>query len=60
MQIYPTYLIISMFVTAIILYLISPKPTVVFVKPNINDKISRLYKDNNNVCYRYRRKQIPC
>jgi len=60
MQIYPIYLIISMFMTTMILYILSPKPTVVFVKPNVNNKVSKLYKDTNDVCYRYHRKQVPC
>lgn len=48
------------FVTFIIIYLLYPKPKVILKYPSVNDKVSDLYVDDNNVCYRYHRKQIPC
>lgn len=58
MKIYPTYLLISLLITLFILYLIYPSPVVIVRYPNIKDKISALYEDDEGVCYRYHRKEI--
>lgn len=60
MEILINYFLISVLMTYVILYLTYPKPKIVLKYPSINDKISDLYVDDNNVCYRYHRKNIPC
>ena len=37
-----------------------PEPKVIYVKPDLNDNISKTYKDDNNVCYRYHKKETSC
>lgn len=59
-KIIPFYLFLSFFICMIILYLYMPEPIVVIREPNIEDSISGLYIDDNNVCYKYRREQIKC
>ena len=60
MEIVPIYLILSMFITLLVLYMMYPEPKVVYAKPDLNDNVSRTYKDNNNVCYRYHKKETSC
>lgn len=60
MEILIDYLLISFFVTYLIIYITYPKPKIVLKYPKINDKVSNLYIDNNDICYRYHRKEIKC
>lgn len=60
MEIIPIILILSIFMTFLMLYIISPNPKIILKYPNINDPISDLYVDDNNVCYRYHTKEIKC
>ena len=60
MQILFDYFIISVFITLLILYLISPKPRVVLKYPNIKNEVSDLYVDDNGICYRYHRSHVAC
>ena len=60
MEIIPEYFIYSIFITVIILYTIYPNPKIILLKPSVNDEKSVTYKDENDVCYRYHRKEIPC
>lgn len=60
MEVIPIYLIISMFVTLFVLYMMYPEPKVVYIKPNPHEDVSKIYKDDNNVCYRYHRKETSC
>ena len=58
MEILIEYLLISMAITFVILYMFAPKPKVILKYPSIKDDVSDLYVDENNVCYRYHKKQI--
>lgn len=58
MKIYPVYLLVSLFITLFILYLIYPTPVVIVKYPNVKDRISAVYEDDDGVCYRYHRKEI--
>lgn len=60
MEIIIEYFLLSMLITFIILYLTYPKPKVILKYPSIKNKISDLYKDTNNVCYRYHKRDVTC
>jgi hypothetical protein len=60
MKIIPIYLIVTIFITVFILYMFYPSPKIVLVEPRVKDQISKLYQDDNNVCYRYHREEIGC
>lgn len=60
MKIIIEYFIFAVFVTFLILYLNQPKPMIIIKEPNINNKISDQYVDDNNVCYKYHRKEVNC
>jgi len=58
MEILYIYLFVSIFVSFIILYMLHPKQKIIIKYPSIDDPISDLYIDDNNVCYRYHRKEL--
>jgi len=60
LEIISFYLVISIFVSFIIMYIFFPNPEVVLKMPNAKHEFSDLYVDENNVCYRYKREEIPC
>ena len=60
MEVIISVFLLSVAVTFLILYLISPKPEVILKYPNTDKKLSDLYMDNNNVCYRYKTKEVKC
>lgn len=60
MKIILLYFLTTMFITFTILYILSPKPQIIIKYPNHNKKLSRLYIDDNNVCYRYKTHTIDC
>jgi hypothetical protein len=60
MKILPTYLLITIFLTFFALYIIYPHPEIVYITPNPKNKVSQVFKDTNNVCYRYHREEVKC
>ena len=60
MEILIIYFLLSMVVTFSILYIFSPNPQVILKYPNHKQDKSRLYKDDNGVCYRYKTKIVTC
>jgi len=58
MKLLPVYLITSMFITMFILYILYPNPEVMVKYPSLTEKLSDVYVDDNNVCYRYKRNEI--
>jgi hypothetical protein len=58
MQLRIEYFITTLFLTMFILYLMYPKPEVIIKHPSPEQNISDVYVDDNNVCYRYHRKEI--
>lgn len=54
------YFLASVFVTFVILYLTYPTPKVIVQYPSVNEKMSNMYIDENNVCYRYRTREVNC
>lgn len=51
MKLLPIYLIISMFVTMFILYIMYPEPTLMVKHPTLD-----IQCDSNNVCYKRKNK----
>lgn len=60
MEIITSYFLLAMLIMFIILYLIYPMPRVVVKYPSISNEISDTYIDENDVCYKYHREEIPC
>ena len=60
MQIISEYFLLAILITSIILYLTYPKPKAILKYPSIHNDISDMYVDDNNICYRYHKKEIPC
>jgi hypothetical protein len=58
MKILPEYLIVSIIVTFILLYCLNPEPKIIIKMPNPSEPVSVLYVDDNNITYRYERKEI--
>lgn len=60
MRIISEYLLLSMFITLVVLYFLQPSPRVIVKYPNVSDKISDTYIDDNNICYKYHRRVVEC
>ncbi len=60
MKIITKYLLISMFITFVIVYITQSKPKVILKYPKLSDDVSNMYVDDNNICYRYHKKEIDC
>jgi hypothetical protein len=58
MEIYWNYFIISVIITFIIVYFTRPEPKKIVKYPSADDQLSSLYIDDNDVCYKYHRKEI--
>lgn len=58
MKIIPLYFVLSMFLTMLVLYMIYPEPDIIIKHPSPELDVSDVYIDDNNVCYRYYRKEI--
>ena len=59
-KIIPLYFLLAVLVTFMLLYVFTPKPTILIKYPNIEDVDSPLYIDDNDVCYKYKKQQIDC
>jgi hypothetical protein len=60
MQILLIYFLLSIVITFTLLYLYSDKPQVILKYPNHKEKVSDLYTDDKNVCYRYKTREVKC
>jgi len=60
MKIIVEYLLISIFITFLVLYVTSSKPKIILKYPNLKNEVSDMYIDDNNICYRYHKNQIKC
>lgn len=58
MKIVPFYLVLGLLIGLSMIYFIAPKPRVIKRLPVPNKGI--VYIDDNNVCYSYEKKQVPC
>lgn len=58
MKIIPIYLISAMFITMFVLYILYPEPQVLIKYPSPAHEVSDVYIDDNNVCYKYKRKEV--
>lgn len=58
MKLIPIYFISAMFLTMLVLYLVFPEPEIMIKHPNPEQELSEVYVDDNDVCYRYKRKEI--
>lgn len=60
MEIILDYFLIAVVITFIILYVTAPLPKIIVKYPSVNDEISGVYVDDNNVHYRYHRVEVDC
>jgi hypothetical protein len=60
MQILLEYFLLGVFIASIILYFTYPDPKVIIKYPSLDDSVSDLYVDDNNICYRYHKKEVKC
>lgn len=60
MQIILEYFLLAVLITSIILYITYPKPKVILKYPSLHDNVSDVYVDDNNICYRYHKKETRC
>jgi len=60
MKIIIEYFLIAVLLTFIVLYIMEPKPQIILKYPNIEQEVSDTYVDDNNVCYKYHKKEINC
>jgi len=60
MQIILEYFLFAVLATSIVLYITYPKPKVILKYPSLDDNVSDMYVDDNNICYRYHRREVPC
>ena len=58
MKLIPGYFIGAMLLTMLVLYIMYPEPNVIIKHPSPEEKVSDVYVDDNNVCYRYHRKEV--
>ncbi|VBB18030.1 hypothetical protein YASMINEVIRUS_493 [Yasminevirus sp. GU-2018] len=58
MKLIPEYFIAAMFITMFVLYLMYPEPEVMIKYPSPEQETSDVYVDDNNVCYKYKRREI--
>jgi len=58
MKFAPVYFLGAMFITMFILYLIYPNPEVIIKRPLPEQEVSDVYVDDNDVCYRYYRREV--
>lgn len=60
MKFYPLYFFIALFIGFFLIYVVTPPPKLVLKNPNPQNAKDITYIDDNNVCYRYKKKQIDC
>jgi len=60
MRIILLYFIIALFVGFFIVYIMAPSPRIIIKYPNLNNVGKHVYKDDNNVCYKYKRINVSC
>ena len=49
-----------MFIGLFLVYITAPTPNIIFKYPTLNNINDTTYIDENNKCYRYVPKPIPC
>lgn len=57
MKLVPIYFIVAMFVTMFVLYIVQPDPGLLVKYPSPEEDVSDVYIDDNDVCYRYYRRE---
>ena len=60
MEILLSYFLISVLISFIVIYILSPETKIIVKYPNTTDDVSDLYIDENNICYRYHKEEIKC
>jgi hypothetical protein len=58
MKIIPLYFISALFITMFIMYIMYPNPEIIIKYPLPEQEISDVYVDDNDVCYRYHRREV--
>jgi hypothetical protein len=58
MKILPLYMFFAMLITVIILHFTVPEPKVIIKHPSVEEEMSDVYVDDDDVCYRYHRKEV--
>ncbi len=59
-EIIPIYFFSSLFISFLIIYLLSPMPKIIVKYPDPTKIKSDLYIDDNGVCYKYKRIKVDC
>jgi hypothetical protein len=52
--------LISLTIGLLITYLFIPTPKIIIRSPNLDNIDYITYKDDNDICYKYQKKTIPC
>jgi len=60
MKIIPLYFWVSLFVGMMLTYTTAPNPHVIIKNPTSDNAGKITYVDDNNVCYRYEKKEVIC
>lgn len=56
----PLYFIVSLCIGILIVYIFSNQPKVIMKYPTPFNIENTIYKDNNDVCYKYESKTVSC
>lgn len=59
-KIIPLYFFLALFIGFLYVYMTAPKPKIVIKYPTLENAGKITYVDDNNVCYRYQKTEIPC
>ena len=54
------YILVGLFIGFFIIYVTAPAPEVILKYPTIENIHNTTYIDENNQCYKYFAKEIPC
>lgn len=54
------YVILGIFIGVFAVYVMSPVPRVIFKYPTLENITNTTYVDDQNFCYKYYAKEIPC
>jgi hypothetical protein len=54
------FLFVGLFIGFFIIYIIAPSPRVIIKYPTFDDVNRTTFVDDNNQCYRYYAKEVPC
>ena len=56
----PFYFLLSLSISILIVYLFTNQPKIIMKYPTPDTTNDTIYKDKNNVCYKYTHKEVSC